>query len=154
MKTGTSGAVILDISCLTASSDLEAQEQDRLRQLTDDPAWDGFPQWSPDGSRIACRHGTLALLAIQLGIARCVHTGWDRPVLPVAARAERVVGHAGYLAPHRNVVGTVPGGLAVVRHDVVAGAMHERHAGVGVGRERIRVEVARGKGSRRLIIAR
>ncbi len=53
MKTGTSGAVILDISCLTASSDLEAQEQDRLRQLTDDPAWDGFPQWSPDGEWIA-----------------------------------------------------------------------------------------------------
>jgi Tol biopolymer transport system component len=43
---------MLVISCLIASSDLEAQEQDRLRQLTDDPAQDGFPQWSPDGNSI------------------------------------------------------------------------------------------------------
>lgn len=52
MKTRTVCAVMLVISSLIASSDLEAQEQDRLRQLTDDPAQDGFPQWSPDGKSI------------------------------------------------------------------------------------------------------
>lgn len=52
MKTRTSCAVVFVISCLISFSDVGAQEENRLRQLTDDPAQDGFPSWSPDGRYI------------------------------------------------------------------------------------------------------
>ena len=52
LETGTRCAVMLVISCLVSFSDVEAQEGPGLRQLTDDQAQDGFPQWSPDGKSI------------------------------------------------------------------------------------------------------
>jgi Tol biopolymer transport system component len=58
MKTGTSCAVLLVIACLISFVDAGAQEPCGLKQLTDDPAQDGFPSWSPDGSRIAFKEGS------------------------------------------------------------------------------------------------
>ena len=52
MKTGTSCAVILVIACLIAPVDAGAQESHGLKQLTIDPAQDGFPRWSPDGKHL------------------------------------------------------------------------------------------------------
>lgn len=52
MKTGTSCAAMLVIFCLVSLSDAKAQEEHGLRQLTDDPAQDGFPSWAPDGRYI------------------------------------------------------------------------------------------------------
>jgi len=43
--------IVLAIVCLISSSTVAAQEAG-LRQLTDDPAQDGFPSWSPDGRYI------------------------------------------------------------------------------------------------------
>ena len=52
MKTGTGCAVMLVVFCFFSYSDVEAQEEYGIRRLTDDPAQDGFPQWSPDGTSI------------------------------------------------------------------------------------------------------
>lgn len=49
MKTRTICAVLLVIACLVPFVDACAQVQYRPKQLTDDPAQDGFPCWSPDG---------------------------------------------------------------------------------------------------------
>jgi Tol biopolymer transport system component len=43
---------MLVIACLAPSVEARAQEPQGLRQLTDDSAQDGFPQWSPDGKSI------------------------------------------------------------------------------------------------------
>lgn len=52
MKTPSMRAVLLASACLLSSCELAAQEEPGLRQLTDDPAMDGFPDWSPDGRYI------------------------------------------------------------------------------------------------------
>lgn len=52
MKTGISCTVIFVISVLITFVDGRAQEKHRLRQLTDDPVQEGFPNWSPDGKAI------------------------------------------------------------------------------------------------------
>jgi len=53
MRTGSSCAVILAVLCLVSVLAAAAQEQQSSpRQLTDDPAQDGFPSWSPDGRYI------------------------------------------------------------------------------------------------------
>lgn len=52
MKTSCWPAVFLITICLTSSLEIAAQEEQGLRQLTDDPAMDGFPSWSPDGRHI------------------------------------------------------------------------------------------------------
>lgn len=48
---GRSCVLILILACLVSCADARAQERG-LKQLTDDPAQDGFPSWSPDGQRI------------------------------------------------------------------------------------------------------
>ncbi len=53
MKSAGGSAAILVILCLVSSADIGAQEKYPLKQLTDDPAQDGFPSWSPDGKTIA-----------------------------------------------------------------------------------------------------
>jgi len=52
MKITTGCAVMLVIVSLISFSVAEAQEEPGLRRLTEDPAQDGFPCWSPDGSTI------------------------------------------------------------------------------------------------------
>jgi len=52
MRIRPDSAVFLAIACLACATDAGAQEPLGLRQLTDDPAQDGFPQWSPDGESI------------------------------------------------------------------------------------------------------
>lgn len=52
MKTTAGWAVILVIHCLISTPDLTAQADRGLKRLTDDPAQDGFPSWSPDGKWI------------------------------------------------------------------------------------------------------
>jgi Tol biopolymer transport system component len=52
MKTGTTCAALLVIAWLALPVDAGAQEPQGLKQLTSDPAQDGFPQWSPDGESI------------------------------------------------------------------------------------------------------
>jgi TolB protein len=42
----------LVFTCLLSFIDASAQEKYRLIQITDDPAQDGFPCWSPDGQHI------------------------------------------------------------------------------------------------------
>ncbi len=44
---------VLVVSCLVSFLDAGAQEKYSPRQITDDPAQDGFPTWSPDGTTIA-----------------------------------------------------------------------------------------------------
>jgi dipeptidyl aminopeptidase/acylaminoacyl peptidase len=53
MRIRADSAVLLAVACFACATDVGAQEPLGLRQLTDDPAQDGFSQWSPDGSRIA-----------------------------------------------------------------------------------------------------
>jgi Tol biopolymer transport system component len=61
MRTRTNCGVMLVVGCLLCWADADAQERYRLRQLTDDPAQDGFPCWSPDGQRIVfSRYGAEA----------------------------------------------------------------------------------------------
>jgi Tol biopolymer transport system component len=52
MGTRSSRAVMLVVSCLLSALDVPAQQERGLRQLTSDPAQDGFPRWSPDGQNI------------------------------------------------------------------------------------------------------
>lgn len=52
MRIGTGGAVTLVIACLVSCVDAGVQEHYRLKQLTNDPAQDGFSRWSPDGTSI------------------------------------------------------------------------------------------------------
>ena len=51
MKAATLSVIMLLAAGFLTSVDAIAQEAG-LRQLTDDPAQDGFPQWSPDGETI------------------------------------------------------------------------------------------------------
>jgi len=52
MKISRWPAVFVITACFTFSLEAAAQEEHGLRQLTDDPAMDGFPSWSPDGRSI------------------------------------------------------------------------------------------------------
>ena len=52
MRTRVGYAICLAAAGLVCFTDLGAQEPTGLRQLTRDPAQDGFPQWSPDGTSI------------------------------------------------------------------------------------------------------
>lgn len=52
MKVRTSSTLIFFIACLASFSDAGAQQPHDLKRLTEDPAQDGFPSWSPDGSHM------------------------------------------------------------------------------------------------------
>lgn len=52
MRIGIGCTLLFSIACPSSVADVRAQEPLDLRQLTDDPAQDGFPQWSPDGESI------------------------------------------------------------------------------------------------------
>jgi Tol biopolymer transport system component len=52
MKIATISYVMLIVAARFTSVDTAAQEATGLKRLTDDPAQDGFPQWSPDGETI------------------------------------------------------------------------------------------------------
>lgn len=52
MKSRSVRAAVLVIACLAHPAYTGAQEPQGLRRLTDDPAQDGFPRWSPDGQSI------------------------------------------------------------------------------------------------------
>lgn len=52
MKIGFPCIVLLVISCFISSPDVSAQDERVPKRLTDDPAQDGFPRWSPDGKQI------------------------------------------------------------------------------------------------------
>lgn len=52
MRTPGGPALMFLLACLLHSPEGTAQEEGGLRQLTDDPAQDGYPSWSPDGRHI------------------------------------------------------------------------------------------------------
>lgn len=52
MKTRNGAAVLLVVLCLVSFADAGAQERHPPRQITNDPAQEGFPVWSPDGKTI------------------------------------------------------------------------------------------------------
>lgn len=52
MKTPGGCVVLPALAFLLSSLDVSAQAESGLRQLTNDPAQDGFPSWSPDGRYI------------------------------------------------------------------------------------------------------
>ena len=52
MKTPGKHAILLATACIFSSLEVAAQEEHGSRQLTDGPAMDGFPSWSPDGRYI------------------------------------------------------------------------------------------------------
>jgi Tol biopolymer transport system component len=57
MKAERISAAVLVVLCLASGATLSAREDDRLRQLTSDPAQEGFPSWSPDGTTIVFSRG-------------------------------------------------------------------------------------------------
>lgn len=52
MKIGTRSIFVVVVACLVSLSDAGAQHPSGLQRLTEDLAQDGFPSWSPDGSRM------------------------------------------------------------------------------------------------------
>jgi Tol biopolymer transport system component len=53
MKTHFYAALIMLMLILGAERQIFAQDLFQVRQLTTDPAQEGFPTWSPDGKKIA-----------------------------------------------------------------------------------------------------
>ena len=52
MRIGPSWLIAVIIACLTATAEALPQEPLGLQRLTQDPAQDGFPHWSPDGETL------------------------------------------------------------------------------------------------------
>jgi len=52
MTHGAGRALAFVLACVLSAASVSAQERGRVKQLTDDPAQDGFPSWSPDGQLV------------------------------------------------------------------------------------------------------